>query len=52
VLSAGVIVDCGGGLGAEVAGLGVEVKRADAMSTVRARELHAALDSLYFVGFH
>ena len=49
---AGVIIDRGGGLGAEVAGLGVEIQSADAVGTVRARELHAALDALDSVGFH
>ena len=48
----GVIVDHGRGLGAEVAGFRVEVQRADAVFTLRAGELHAALDALNFVGFH
>ena len=48
----GVIVDGGGGLGAEVAGFGVEIEGADAVSTVGAGELHAALDALDTVGFH
>lgn len=48
----GVSIDCGCGLGAEVAGLGVEVQRADTVGTVRAGELHAALDALDSIGFH
>jgi hypothetical protein len=48
----GVIVDRGCGLGAQVAGSGVEVERADAVGTVRAGELHAAFDALDSVGFH
>jgi len=43
---ASVIVDGGCGLGAEVAGLGVEVERGDTVGAVRAVELHAALDAL------
>ena len=49
---AGVIVDCGRGLSAEVAALRIEVQRADAVSTLRTGELHAALDALDFIGFH
>jgi len=49
---AGVIIDRGGGLRAKVTRLGVEVQSADAVGTVRARELHAALDALDSVGFH
>src|SRR6266446_10039679 len=49
---AGVIVDCGRGLSAEVATLGVEVQRADAVCALRAGELHAALDALDSIGFH
>ena len=49
---AGVIVDRGCGLGAEVAALRVEVQRADAVCTLGAGELHAALDALDFIGFH
>lgn len=49
---AGVGVDCGCGLSAQVAGLGVEVYGADAVSTLSAVELHAALDALDSVGFH
>jgi hypothetical protein len=52
MLSAGVIVDCGCSLGAEVSGFGVEVEGADAVGTAIAREFHAALDPLDFVGFH
>lgn len=48
----GVIVDHGCGLGAEIAGFGVEVQRADAVFTLHAGELHAALDALDSVGFH
>ena len=49
---AGVIIDRGGGLGAEVAALRVEVQRGDAVCTLGAGELHAALDALDFIGFH
>ena len=48
----GVLVDHGCSLSAEIAGLGVEVQRADAVFTLRAGELHAALDALNSVGFH
>ena len=48
----GVSIDRGCGLGAEVAGFRVEVDRADAVGTLRAGELHAALDALDSVGFH
>jgi len=47
----GVIIDRGCGLGAEVAALRVEVQRADAVCTLRARKVHAALDALDAVGF-
>lgn len=49
---AGVIVDGGCGLGAEVAEFRVEIDGADAVGTLRAGELHAALDALDSVGFH
>src|SRR6267378_3531046 len=49
---AGVIVDCGRSLSAEVAALRVEVQRADAVCALRAGELHAALDALDSIGFH
>ena len=49
---AGVIIDSGCGLGAEIAGLRVEVQRADAVGTLRAGELHAVLDALDSVSFH
>ena len=45
-------VDGGCGLGAEVAGFGVEIYGADAVGTLSAVELHAALDALDSVGFH
>ena len=48
----GVSIDHGCGLGAEVADFRVEVQRADAVFTLRAGELHAALDALDSVGFH
>ena len=41
----GVLVDGGGGLGAEVAVAGVEVERGDVVSAVRAGELHATFDA-------
>jgi hypothetical protein len=41
----GVLVDGGGGLGAEVAVTRVEVERGDVVSAVRASELHAAFDA-------
>ena len=47
-----VIIDRGCGLGAEVATLRVEVQRGDAVCTLRAGELHAALDALDSIGFH
>src|ERR1017187_11024320 len=47
-----MIVDCGGGLSAQVAESGVEIQGADAVGTVRTGELHAALDALDSVGFH
>jgi hypothetical protein len=49
---AGVIVHRGCSLGAEVSGFGIEVEGADAVSAMRAGELHAALDALDPVGFH
>ena len=49
---AGVIINRGRGLSAEVAALRVEVQCADAVCTLRAGELHAALDALDFIGFH
>lgn len=49
---ASVLVDCGGGLGAEVPDLGIEVESADAVRTMRTGELHATLDPLNFIGFH
>ena len=48
----GVIINRGRGLSAEVAALGVEVQCADAVCTLCAGELHAALDALDFIGFH
>ena len=48
----GVLVDGGGGLGAEVAGFGIEIQRADAVGAARAVELHAAFDALDSVGLH
>jgi hypothetical protein len=47
-----VKIDGGCSLSAEVSGLGIEIERADAMRTVNAGKLHAALDALDFVGFH
>ena len=41
----GVLVDGGGGLGAEVAVARVEIERGDVVSAVRAGELHAAFDA-------
>ena len=41
----GVPVDGGGGLGAEVAVAGIEVKGADVVGAAGAGELHAALDA-------
>ena len=41
----GVLVDGGGGLGAEVAIAGVEIEGADVVGAVGAGELHAALDA-------
>jgi len=41
----GMLVDCGGGLGAEIAVAGIEVQSADVVSAVGAGELHAALDA-------
>ena len=48
----GVVIDGGGGLGAEVAGFGVKIQRADAVGTACAVELHAALDALDSIGLH
>ena len=48
----GVSIDCGRGLGAEVAHSCVEVQGADAVPTDGAGELHAALDALDSIGFH
>ena len=48
----GVLIDGSRGLGAEVASLGVEIERADAVFTVRACELYAVLDAFGTVGFH
>ena len=50
--SSGVIVKCSGGLGTKVAGVRIEIRSADSMCTVSARELHSALDALNSVGFH
>lgn len=47
-----VMVDCGCGLGAEIAGFRIEIERGDAVRAVRARELDALLDALGSVGFH
>jgi len=41
----GVLIDGGGGLGAEVAVARVEVERADVVGAVGAGELHSALDA-------
>jgi hypothetical protein len=41
----GVLVNSGGGLGAEVAVAEIEVKGADVVGAVIAGELHAALDA-------
>jgi len=41
----GVLIDGGGGLGAEVAVAGIEVKGADVVGAAGAGELHAALDA-------
>ncbi len=48
----GVIVDCGGGLSAEIAGLCVELESADGVGTLTAVELHAAFDALDSISFH
>jgi hypothetical protein len=48
----GVSVDCGGGLGAQVAGFGVEIDGADTVAALSAVKLHATFDALDFVGFH
>jgi hypothetical protein len=47
--SGGVLVDFGGGLGAEVAVARIEVEGADVVSAVRAGELHASLDARHGV---
>jgi len=52
VRSGGVSVDGGCGLGAQVAGFGVEIHGTDAVGTLLARELHAALDAFDAIGFH
>ena len=52
VLFGRVLVDRGGGLGAEIAALCVEVHRAYAVGTARARKFHPALDALDSIGFH
>jgi hypothetical protein len=49
---AGMIVDGGCGLSAEVARLRVEVERANAVVTMRTSKFHAAFDALDSVGFH
>ncbi len=41
----GMLVDCGGGLGAKIAVAGVEVEGADVVGAVSAGELHASLDA-------
>jgi len=48
----GVIVDCGCGLGAEIADLRIEIEGAHAVGAVRAGELHSVLNALDAVGFH
>jgi hypothetical protein len=50
--SGGMSVDGGCGLGAQVTGFGVEIKGADAVGTLLAGELHAALDAFDAIGFH
>jgi len=45
VHAGGVVVDGGGGLGAEVAVARIEVERADVVGAMSAGELHAALDA-------
>jgi hypothetical protein len=45
----GVLVDLGGGLGAEVAVARVKVESADLVGAVRAGELHASLDARHGV---
>jgi hypothetical protein len=42
----GVLDDSGGGLGAQVAKVGIEVEGADVMGAVGAGEPHASLDAL------
>ena len=41
----GVLIDSGGGLGAEVAVAGIEVEGADVMGAAGAGKLHAAFDA-------
>ena len=49
----GVLVDGGGGLGAEVAVAGVELEGGDVVGAVGAGELHASLDARHGVeAFH
>ena len=48
----GVIVNRGCGLRTQVSGLRIEIERGDAVGTVRAGELHAALNALDSIGFH
>jgi len=43
--SGGVLIDGGGGLGAEIAVAGIEVESADVVGAARAGKLHAALDA-------
>lgn len=47
-----VMIDRGCGLGAEVPGFRIEIKRGDAVGTLHAYELYAVLDALGSVGFH
>ncbi len=47
-----VVIDGSRGLGAEVAGFGVELQRGDAVGAVHAGKLHPVLDALDAVGFH
>ncbi len=46
------MVDCGCGLGAEIADFRIEIESAHAVGTVRAGKLHTVLDALDAVGFH
>lgn len=52
VVLGGVLVYGGGGLGANISDLRVEIQRGDAVDTMRAGELHATLDALDAIGFH